>query len=370
MNATAALYAAAVEKYSDCGYEDFEQAAMAVTRDTDTVATLVQMFLEENRRRTAAAMASKEAEVAKQAAAAAAATAEREAAAKAAEAVLQAAVSAAWAAVEAVARQADDLPIDRSAIYGRTSRHECGDKPARWVATSSPSDDGTLSDGDGGRFFVGAPTAYNVESSVLELRADWLARWNAARADGEAALAAFIEAFRAAVGVATADLAAEAESKRVTTDAELQKAERRAFLAIQAIQVPDMSGWSPVMRRSSEGRLELVRRAGAELAECQAIKCPTAMSAERKAEKVSKLNECIARNRLMAEKATAMEAIEAKGDEATVAEIEALLNAGWLFARETRRWSDRLEELKERSEGRPAQPGFNAGAWSNLDGLK
>jgi hypothetical protein len=294
-----------------------------------------------------------------------------------AEAERQEAIAAAWSNVETLAQRAS-LPVDRSSIYGSTSRAECGEHPARWVESASMSDDGYRSDGEGGQYYAGvSQSAHSVRSSRVELRADWQARWDAAQASKET-LVAFVAAFRDAVGITAAEQAAEEDRRRVAADAELQAAERNAVSAIcDAARLPDTRGRSPATRRESSTRRADLAAGQAALAAVLAVKCPTALARESQEREAGKLREYIAGRVASAEQAERWESVVAKCDDASDDDIRALIASDWLWSSEVRVWQARLDRRagdredkarKEKSE--QARNDFGRSAWGALAGLK
>jgi len=300
------------------------------------------------------------------------------AAAAQAESTRKAAVAAAWAQVEDMAGSAS-LPVDRSNIFGSTSRADCGDYPARWVESARMSDDGYRSDGEGGQYYAGvSPSAYSVRSTRLELRSDWQERWDTAQASAET-LASFVAAFRDAVGITAAEQEAAEDRKRVAADAELQAAERKAVRTIcdAAQRLPDTRGRCPATRRASATRLADMAAGEAALAAVMAVECLTALSNEVREREAGKLREYIAGRMAAAETAQRGEAVVAAGDNASDDDIRALIASGWLWSSEVRTWQARLDRRAEdrsekarRDKAAQDRDEFGRGAWGALAGLK
>lgn len=295
-----------------------------------------------------------------------------------AEAERQAAIAAAWSNVETLAQRAS-LPVDRSSIYGSTSRAECGDRPARWVESASMSDDGYLSDGEGGQYYAGvSQSAHSVRSARLELRADWQARWDAAQASNET-LVAFVASFRDAVGITAAEQAAEENRRRVAADAALQAAEHKAVRAAcdAARALPDTRGRCPATRRASATRRADLAAGEAALAAVMAVECPSVLAREVQEREAAKLREYIAGRVAAAEKSERWEAVVALGDAASDDDIRALIASEWLWSSEVREWQARLDRRagdradKARTEKAEQERNeFGRGAWGALAGLK
>lgn len=126
-----------------------------------------------------------------------------------------------WERLIAYAREAN-LPVDASEIYGQTSARDSGTYPARWIIRSGSSDDGRMSDGDGGSYYAGqSPSVRDVQSRRLELRADWAAKW-----ESTSDKVVVAEEFGKELGV---DAASKAAKKTAAEDE--SKKQREAFIA-------------------------------------------------------------------------------------------------------------------------------------------
>jgi len=282
---------------------------------------------------------------------------------------------AAWAQVMDLAQRAE-LPRDCSDIYGRTSRHECGEYPARWVVTEH-SFDGYLPNDDGDGYPRVGGGGAPERSERRELRADWQARWDAAQDDPEK-LAAFVAEFRDAVGITAAEQAAMEERKRMATDATLRAATGVACRAVAAaVDLLDIRDRCPTGRRASKTLLTDMADGESALAAVLAVECPTVLSRETQEREATKLREYIAGRKTAIPKARRWEAIVAAGDRASDDDIRALIASDWLWPSEAREWQARLDcRAEDRADkarmAKAAQEReeFGQGVWDALAGLK
>jgi hypothetical protein len=204
------------------------------------------------------------------------------------------------------------------------------------------------------------------------LRADWQTRWDAAQTSVET-LAAFIAAFRDAVGITAAEQAAEEDRRRVEADAALQAAESKAIRKIgDAARLPHTRGRCPATRRGSSSRRADMAVGDAALAAVLAVECPTALASEIQDSYAGKLREYIAGLVASAEQAERWEAVVAAGDTASDDDIRDIIASGWLWSSEVRQWQAILDMRAEdrADKARTEKDEFGRSAWNALAGLK
>ena len=108
-----------------------------------------------------------------------------------------------------------------------------GDKPARWteVRDSTSWDSGYLSDGDGGRMYVGmgynSPDTYHT---ILELRPDWKKRFEESVKNGH--FEDFLSAFKDALGISDVEARKAEDEARMREDFKLREANSKALRKI------------------------------------------------------------------------------------------------------------------------------------------